>query len=561
MGKRKKPRRGKPAPKARAPAGKAGRLTAPPTAPPGQPAAGLARSAGAASVATMLSRVTGLVREQVIAFMFGAGAATDAYNVAFRIPNLLRDLFAEGALNSAFVPTFSERLARDGRERAFALANRVMGGLILITGLITVAGLVFTPQVVGLMASGMLKTPEQADRTILLTRILMPFLTVIALAAVSMGALNVLGQFFLPALAPVMLNVGSVVIGGGLALAAPRLGIEPITGLAIGTMVGGLLQWTCQLPALRREGFRMRPRVDFKDEGVRDILKLMAPATLANGSTQINLLVNTQIASWLVEGSISWLAYAFRLMQLPIGIFGVSVGLASQPAIKRHLTLGEHDKARDSLAHALRLVFVCTVPASVALFVLARPIIGLLYEYRNFSAHAADETAAALSCYALGLVGFSAVKVLAPAYYALKDSSVPVKASIASVVANIALSLALMKPLGHRGLALATSLNGLLNMSLLLFPLPARLPGFSVAGVFAALARVCAASAGMGAMCLATSAALGSALGTTGFLVRLVTVMGSLATGTAVLVALLKAFRVPEIDEVLRLVTRRFTKA
>lgn len=521
----------------------------------------MARSAGSAGSATMLSRLTGLVREQAIAFLFGAGAATDAYNVAFRIPNLLRDLFAEGALTNAFTPTFTERLAKEGRQSAFALTNRVIGALIVVLGLITVVGIAFTPQVVGLTASGMLADPEQAARTVLLTRILMPFLLVIALAAVAMGALNSLGHFFLPALSPVMLNLGSVVVGGGLALAAPWLGFEPIVGLALGTLVGGLGQWLCQLPALRREGFRLKPCVDVADPGVREILTLMAPATLANGTTQINVLINTQIASWLAVGSISWLSFAFRLMQLPIGIFGVALGQASQLEIKRHLTLGQTKEAHHALTHALALVFVCTVPATVVLMVLARPIIGLIYEYRSFSAHAAAETAAALQYYALGLAGFSAVKILAPAYYALKETAVPMRASIAAVVLNVLTSLALMKPMGHRGLALATSLNGLVNMSLLLWPMASRLPGFSPLAVLGSLARVVCASAGLGLVCHLVCGAMAGWLGTAGVLARLATVMTSLAAGTAALVPLLKLARVREIDDALDFLAQRFRRA
>lgn len=520
----------------------------------------IARNAGAASAATMLSRVTGLVREQAIAFLFGAGAATDAYNVAFRIPNLLRDLFAEGALNASFTPTFSASLATEGREKAFGLQNRVAGALMVILGLLTLLGVIFAPQVVGLIASGMLKDPAQAARTILLTRILMPFLLAIALAAVAMGALNSLDHFFLPALAPVMLNVGSVVIGGGLAITAHRFGFEPIVGLAIGTMAGGILQWLCQLPPLWREGYRFAPKVDFSDPGVRSILKLMAPATLANGTTQINVLFNTQIASYLVEGSISWLSFAFRLMQLPIGIFGVALGQASQPKIAKALAQGKPDTAAAALNQALALVFVCTIPATVILMVLARPIIGLIYQWRSFSAASADQTAAALWYYAIGLAAFSAVKVLAPAYYALKDTAVPVRASICAVVLNIITSYALMGSMGHRGLALATSLNGIVNMALLLYPMSARLPRFSMAAVGSSLVRVTAASLGMGLACHVVAAGATAALGTAGPIARFTIVMLSLSASVITLVPLLKLCGVPEVNDALSLLAKRLQR-
>ena len=516
----------------------------------------VARKAGSASVATLLSRVTGLVREQFIAFMFGAGAATDAYNIAFRVPNLLRDLFAEGAMIGAFVPTFTARLEKSGKPPAFHLLDRVTGGLVLILGVLTLLGMVFTHALVGALASGILKDPVQTARTVLMTRILLPFLLAIALAAVAMGALNALEHFFLPAFAPVMLNVGSVVCGGALAWLAPRFGHEPITGFAVGTMIGGLLQWLVQLPALWREGYRPRPAVDFADPDVRQVIGLMAPVTVATGTTQINVLVNTQIASYLAEGSISWLAYAFRLMQLPIGIFGVSVGSATLPEVARRLARGERDAAARALEHALALVFCATLPATVILVVLARPIIGLLYEYRHFTAFAADQTASALACYSVGLAGFSAVKVLAPAYYALGETRVPVRASIAAVLLNIALSLALMGPLAHRGLALATSLNGLVNMALLLAPLPAFLPAFSGAAVAHSLARVALASTGMGGVCLAV-ASLTAALVPGGFAARLAAVMLGLAAGAASLVFLLRALGVREVDELLAKISRK----
>lgn len=534
----------------------------PPLPPAPKPAAGggIARKAGAAGAATMLSRVTGLVREQVIAFLFGAGAATDAYNVAFRIPNLLRDLFAEGALNQSFTPTFTKIKEKQGKDVAFALKNRVAGALILTVGLITLLGIVFTPQFVGLFASGMLRDPAQGARTILMTRILMPFLLVIALAALAMGALNSLEYFFLPALAPVMLNMGSVILGGGLAMFAPRLGIEPIVGLAIGTMAGGLLQWVVQLPPLWKEGYRFRPRVDFADEGVRAILKLMAPAVLANGSTQINVLLNTQIASYLVTGSISWLAYAFRLMQLPIGIFGVAVGQATQVKVAKHVSRDELADAARALEQGLALVFVCTVPASVVLMVLARPIIGLVYEWRNFSAHSADQTAAALVFYAIGLVGFSAVKVIAGTYYALEKTRVPVRASVTAVVSNVAMSALLMGPLGHRGLALATSINGLVNMMMLLWPMREHLTKFEPGYVAGAFARVAAASAGMGLVCHFTAAFCMHELGAVSPVARLATVSVALAASGISLIPLLKLAGVREVDDALGMIVRKFRR-
>lgn len=518
---------------------------------------GITRRAGRAGVATMLSRLTGLVREQMVAVLFGAGAATDAYNVAFRIPNLLRDLVAENTLSNAFVPTFKEASVRDGNARAFELANCVAGALIAVLGVVTVLGLVFTPQIVWLVASGMYQAPGKAELTVQMTRILMPFLLAIALAAVAMGMLLTFEYAFLPAFAPVMFNVGNIAIGGALAVLGQRIGIEPIVGLAIGTLVGGFAQLLVQVPALYREGYRFRPKVSFADPGVRKMLGLMAPAILAHGALNINVMVNTQIASWLREGSISWLNFAFRLFQLPIGVFGVSIAMVTAPDVKGMLTKGDRPGARDAVAHALRLVVLVTLPATIGMMVLARPIVSLIFEYRNFSSLAADETAAALVYYAVGLAALSASKVLAPVYYALEEPWIAVRASLVSIAVNIALSFALMGSMGHRGLALATSINGVVNMLLLLAPLPGRL-GLTFAPLLAAVAQVGAGSVVMGAAAWWVAGQVAGALGTAGALARLATVGAGTLAGVMVLGIVLKLMRFPELDEVLSSAGRRF---
>jgi putative peptidoglycan lipid II flippase len=518
-------------------------------------------------LATSVSRVLGLVREQTVAFLFGAGTETDAFNVAFRIPNLLRDLFAEGALSSAFVPTFTQTLTGDGaretcsRERAFRLARRVVGALLVVVGPICLVGMVFTPVLVGLIAPGLWAVPGKGELTVLLTRIMLPFLILIALAAQAMGMLNALGHFGLPALAPVMLNLGMIVVGSGLALAAPHLGTTPIVGLAIGVMVGGFGQLAVQLPALRREGFSLRPDLCFSDPGVRRIMGLMGPAAIGLAATQINILVNTQIASYLVEGSISWLNYAFRLMQLPIGIFGVSVATVTLPTVTRMLTQGDCESARRSVVGALRFVFALTIPASVGLAVLAHPIVSLLYQYRRFSPADSVETAGALLFYAIGLAGFSAVKVLVPVYYALGETRIPVRASFAAVGANIALNLALMGPMGHRGLALATSVTGLANFALLLVPLSRRLGGLVDRAALGCVAGIGIASLAMGATLHGTVLAVRSVLGAETVWARLLTVAGPGLAGTVVFFSVARLLAVPETDEILALLRRRLGRA
>src|SRR5688572_16219335 len=295
----------------------------------------LARSAGVFGLATIASRLLGLVRDQVMAFYFGAGDANDAFRVASRIPNLVRDLFAEGAMSAAFIPTFTRQLTLHGRERSWRLANSVINALVLVTGAIVLLGMLFTEPLVRLYASEFSLVPGKIELTIYLARLVFPFLTMVAVAAVLMGMLNSLGHFFVPALSPAMFNVAGILMALTLIPFAPAIGVEPITIVAIGTLVGGLGQLAIQWPPLRKEGFRYQPVLDAKDEGLRRALLLMGPGTLGMAATQINVFVNTQLATSQGTGAVSWLDYSFRLMYLPIGLFGVSIATAAAPAISR----------------------------------------------------------------------------------------------------------------------------------------------------------------------------------------------------------------------------------
>lgn len=530
----------------------------------------LAGAAGMAGLATMLSRITGLVREQAVAWIFGAGAATDMYNVAFRIPNLLRDLVAENALNSAFVPAFTTALEGDkqipgdveaaGKPRAFALLNRVVGTVGAAILAVTLLGYLFTPQIVWMMASGFEDSPGKTATTVLMTRIMLPFLLMISMAALAMGVLNTFRWMFLPAFAPVMFNMGNIVVGAGLALAAPRLGIDPIVGMAIGTMAGGVGQLAIQVPALWREGYTIRPEIAPRDPGVRAVAAMMAPAVLSVAALNINVMVSTQIGSWLREGSISWLNFAYRLFQLPIGIFGVSLASVLVPELKRRLLDNDAAGAAEQMNEALRLVIALCLPVTVATIVMARPLVSLIYEYRKFSATSTDETAAALVSYSVGLLGFTLVKVVAPAFYSLKEPWIPARASLVSIALNVVFSFALMKPLGHCGLALAVALNGLVNAAILIAGLRGRIAvahgeliGFSV--------KVGVASLVMGAAIHGAQGALDGWLGHAHVMPRAAIVAGGAAAGGIVLIAVLKALRVPEADRLVGLVTRRFRRS
>ena len=328
----------------------------------------------------MTSRVLGVVREQVLAYYFGAGDAMDAFKVAYRVPNLLRDLFAEGAMSAAFVPTFARALATGGKPSAFRLGAYVVSALLLITGVVAVLGMVFAEPLVRLFASDYGDVPGKLELTVLLTRIMLPFLTFVALAAAFMGMLNALHHFFVPAVSPAMFNVGSIVCTVGLIAVMPQVGLPAIAAVAIGTIVGGLAQWLVQWPLLRREGFRYRPVLDWRDEGLRRVLLLMGPGTIGLAATQVNVFVNTLLATREGTGAVSWLDAAFRLMYLPIGLFGVSIATATTPAISRMLAQGDGTQVKKTIADGLLLMMILNVPATVGLIALAEPIVRLMYE-------------------------------------------------------------------------------------------------------------------------------------------------------------------------------------
>lgn len=402
----------------------------------------LLRSAGVVSLATLVSRVLGLVREQAQAYVFGAGFATDAFWTAFRIPNLLRDLFAEGALSSAFVATFTAERGRNGEEAAWRLARRTMTMLIVVLGGGSILLFVAAPAVVRLYAPGF--ESEKAALTTTMTRILSPFLLLVSLAALAMGILNTRGRFFLPALAPASFNVLSIAA----ILALPALlvvrGVDPVLALALGALAGGAAQFLVQVPALRKEGFRWGWEWTPGDPGLRRVGLLMLPATFGLAAVQINIFVDTLLASRLGDGPISWLQYAFRLIQLPIGLFGVALGMVNLARVSEDAARGDFTALRGNLAAALRAVAFLAIPASAGLIALREPIIRLLYERGRFGAEDTAQTAAAVFCYALGLYAYAATKVQVPTFYALGDTRIPVAASAAAVASKIGANFALL---------------------------------------------------------------------------------------------------------------------
>jgi putative peptidoglycan lipid II flippase len=520
----------------------------------------LARSAGVIGLATMTSRILGLVREQVLAFYFGAGDAMDAYRVAFRVPNLLRDLFAEGAMSAAFVPTFTGYLTRDGRERAWKLGNSVLNGLLLVTLVLVVGGFVFAPTLVRLFAADFASVPGKLELTTLLARIVLPFLTLVAIAAAFMGMLNALGHFFVPALSPAMFNVASILVVVGLVPFADAIGMTPIVIVAAGTVLGGLAQVVVQWPPLAREGFRYEPRVDLHDEGLRRVLLLMGPGTVGMAATQINVFVNTVLATGQGTGAVSWLDYAFRLMYLPIGLFGVSVATASTPAISRMIAAEEMGRVRSTIAHAISLMMLLNVPATLGLMVLAEPIVRVIFEHGSFTPADTAATASALRFYALGLLGYSVVRIVSPAFYALGQARTPVMVSAGSVLVNVALNLALVRVLGYRGLALGTSLTALINAAAQLALLRREIGGIEGRSIAASFARILTAATAMALAAAGADWLMAQWLPGETILLQAIRLAWSIGLALLVLAATAWTLGIPEFDEARESIVRRLRR-
>ena len=429
------------------------------------------RATGVVGIAILCSRVLGLIREVVFAAMFGASRNMDAFLTAFRAPNMLRDLFAEGALSTAFVTTFSRRIATEGERSAWDLASKVATLALVFMSAVSLLGVVFAPVLIDILAPGF--PLEKAEMTVLLTRIMFPFILLVSLAALVMGMLNARHVFGPPAMASAFFNLGSII--GGVTLCYwldpqpdwrhPHFGERGLVGLSIATLIGGLLQLAVQLPWLRRVGFRFYPDFKWRDPGVRTILGMMGPAMIAASAVQVNVAVNSIFASGLGDGPIAWLNIAFRLMQLPLGIFGVAVATVTLPLVSRSAAVGNTSEFRTALAHSVRLVLLLTIPAAIGLMILAEPIIQLIYQHGRFTHYATIQTAAALRFYAIGLAGYSADKVLAPAFYALDKRHLPMFVSLTSIAVNFTLNwfFTYQLHLGHRGLALSTSIVAITN--------------------------------------------------------------------------------------------------
>jgi len=449
------------------------------------------------------SRVLGLVREIVLNAIFGPGKELDALIAAFRIPNLLRDLFAEGALSTAFVTTFSKKLATGNKEEAFRLANLVMTTLLLFMTVVVLIGILFSDTLVHLTNPGFFLIEGKGDLTIQLTRILFPFILFVSLAAVYMGLLNSLGSFGLPASASTAFNIVSIISGLALGwIFDPQLGSRAIYGFAIGTVIGGVAQLLIQVPKAIQFGYRFHLNFNFRDAGLRQILILMTPAVIGGAAVQVNVLVNGYFASFLGDGSVTYLYNAFRLVQLPIGLFGVAIATVTLPAIARSAATTDLSAFRSKIQEGLQLTFFFSLPAAVACAVLAPLIIQVIYQRGAFTAHDTTQTAYVLQAFCIGLAGYAGIKVLAPAFYALDLPSIPLRVSLLGIALNLGLNLLFIKifNLGLASLPLSTSLVALINFSQLAWSLRNRLSGLGDSSLIPNLLKVTIASALMGTL-------------------------------------------------------------
>ncbi|HCJ6375243.1 murein biosynthesis integral membrane protein MurJ [Citrobacter sp. RHBSTW-00671] len=427
----------------------------------------LLKSLAAVSSMTMFSRVLGFARDAIVARIFGAGMATDAFFVAFKLPNLLRRIFAEGAFSQAFVPILAEYKSKQGEDATRVFVAYVSGLLTLALAVVTVAGMLAAPWVIMVTAPGFADTADKFTLTTQLLRITFPYILLISLASLAGAILNTWNRFSIPAFAPTFLNISMI----GFALFAAPYFHPPVLALAWAVTVGGVLQLVYQLPHLKKIGMLVLPRVNFRDEGAMRVVKQMGPAILGVSVSQVSMIINTIFASFLASGSVSWMYYADRMMEFPSGVLGVALGTILLPSLSKSFSSGNHDEYCRLMDWGLRLCFLLALPSAVALGILAKPLTVSLFQYGKFTAFDAAMTQRALVAYSVGLIGIIIVKVLAPGFYSRQDIKTPVKIAIVTLILTQVMNLAFIGPLKHAGLSLSIGLAACLNASLLYWQL------------------------------------------------------------------------------------------
>lgn len=515
----------------------------------------IARAAGILGSATMLSRIMGMVRDMVVSRLFGAGLATDAFFAAFQIPNMLRRFFAEGALTSAFVPTFSSTLTQSGEEKARELANTCFTLLTIVMAGVTLLGIIFSPVIVGLMFPGFKAEPGKLELTVLLNRLMFPYIFFISLVALCMGILNTLRHFFTPAISTVFLNISMI-----LAAICLRGFFEvPVTALAVGVLIGGCIQLIMQLPVLWNKGFPLKPNFNFNSPEVRRIALLMLPSVFGVGVYYLNIAVSAVLASMLPQGSVSYLYYAQRLFEFPQGIFTVSVAQAVLPSMSRQAAEGDMAGMKETLSFGVRLTLFITVPAMAGLMVCSTPIFSLIFMGGAFDYATAVNSALALMYYSVGLSFVALTRVLAPVFYALKDTKTPVYTALIAFIINFCVSLALMEPLKHGGLALATTISAFCNMLMLLWLLRRKIGPFGGKSILRTTLKSTAASIPMAAaVWYGCSLVDWSQAGHK--IIKGAVLGGSIVGGAAIYLLIMKLMQSEETLEVLSLLRRKLKK-
>lgn len=543
----------------------------------------VARSAGIVSIAVMFSRVLGLVRETIFARFFGAGYLYDAFVVAFKIPNILRDLFAEGALSAAFVKVFTDYQIKKTELEAWQLASLVFNVLAVVMSIITVIGILLAPWTVPLLARGF--PPEKAALAVTLTQIMFPFILLVALAALAMGVLNTKGRFGIPASASTAFNIFSITTGlffaywlsGGGWERSPDKDLVPslaaqwaIIGMAIGTLAGGAAQLLIQLPSMLGVGFRFSPNLSFTDPGVRRVMRLMGPALIGTSAVQIKVLVDVFVVS-TIDGGQSWLSYSFRLMQFPIGVFGVAIGTAAIPTLSRLASENNIVRFRETLSDAIKLVFLLTIPAACGLIVLGEPIVALIYQGGAFRAFDTNMVAWSLAAYSIGLAGYAAIKVLSPSFYAMDDARTPMFISIATIAVHAPVSFGMMYLLsgigvsaerpngyGHVGVALATSAVALVNFTALTYFMRKKIGRLNGRDILGAFVRVAIASAVMTLVCYLSYRAVAAFFNEENIGVRMLEAFIPIGLGGLAFFIMAKLLRISEVEQVVSMLRRKF---
>lgn len=510
----------------------------------------IVKSASIIGLATLCSRLLGFIRDVVIARLFGVYVYAQAFVVAFRIPNLFRDLVGEGAANAALVPVFSEYTVKHTKEEFWELANVVLNLLLVIVMAITVLGVIFSPLIVRLIAPGFMGSPYKLATTIQLNRIIFPYILLISLAAYAMGILNSLKHFAVSAFAPCILNISIIVF-------ALIFG-EGITGLALGVLVGGVLQLAIQIPVLYKKGFRLKFPKRFRHPQAKVIGKLMVPRLFSSSVYQLNNFVDSifgSLAGIVGEGGVAVLYFSYRLIQFPLGIFSNALSQVILPTFSTQALENNHDKLKETLSFGLRAIFFVMLPASVGFMVLSRPIVSGLFEGGRFDVRSTDVTANALFFYSIGLFAYGASKVLQSCFFALKDTLTPAKVSFIALIINVVLNAVLMFPMKIGGLALATSVSGIISFLILFFILEKKLGGFDRKKIFNSFLRILMASLCMGMVCDFTAQKYIIFINTT--LTKLLTLGSSVIIGLVAYAVFCFAFRVKEMHELWQWVVQR----